>query len=467
MKAAILDDGVNEGWLKEKNIVNLQIDKEYQIVPRTDYDKYEKNHGSICAAILKKYAPDCEIVSIKVLDENGHGSCRTLLRAMDWCIENNIKLIHMSIGSTNYIDYELLRKKTAQLINNNSIIVAACHNGGKYTIPACLSGVIGVKACDMWSNKEYQYNRWYFYNADVLARSTHYINGEYTLSANSYAAPYITARIYNILREGCLSVAGIKQRLYNDWIKEEIHPREYRVNLAADIDFIYNAYVIDFDSKLQYELSEFELEKANPEELSSIKICGTISVIIVGNARINDKDVMSFLKNNKSVITGTAVCGKISGELMKFLYHQQDYLLWTTEMPHPREKIQNTEIPIISVKCSDRRKQTQAGKIIAKEFAGCGYGTLMISDDVCSPVYGYKYFQMEELTDGFVNWYINKVEPDIVVADFNDNGSIYSDIQIYCNNMESKRYDIYDGKKVIKLNVSEDLISDTISNYLS
>lgn len=467
MRIAILDDGVNEGWLEDRSVINLEVNKENQIIPRIDYDKYEKNHGSLCAGIIKKYAPDCEIVSIKVLNDNRYGSCRALLTAMDWCMENNIELVHMSIGSTKYIDYECLRRKTAQLISNHCIIVAACHNEEKYTLPACLSGVIGVKALKVWDNSEYRYNRFYFDDADVLAQSRHYVNGDYTPIANSYAAPYITAKVYHLLKNNQMTISQIKQELYHNWIKAENSIEKYNVNLASGTDFIYRAYIIDYNNKLQYDLCEFELEKADVSKLSFIKICTRVSVIIVGNSDINDKDVICFLENNKKNIVGTAVCGKVSTELMKFLYYQKDYLIWTTDIAYIQENTQSTDIPIIEVRCLDRKKQLAAGKMITRSFSEQGYGVLMVSDEVYSSIYGYKYFDSEKLTNDLLNQYINRVEPDIVIAEFGNKNNICSDMQIYCSEIQSKLYDIYDGEKMVKSNVNEDQIVNSISNYLS
>lgn len=467
MRIAILDDGVNEGWLEADNIVNLQVDKENKIIPRINYDKYEKNHGSLCAGIIKKYAPDCEIVSIKVLDDNRLGSCRALLKAMDWCMENNIRLIHMSIGSTRYIDYEPLRKKTAQLISAHCIIVAACHNEKKYTLPACLSGVIGVKALKVWDNTEYRWNRYYYDDADVLAQSRHYINGAYTSAANSYAAPFITAKICRLIENNQMTISQIKQELYNSWIKTESTLKKYNVNLASGIDFIYRAYVIDYDNQLQYDLCEFEVERADIDELSFVKICNRVSVVIIGNSNINDTDVMRFLENNKKNIVGAAVCGRINAELKQFLYCQRDYFIWTTDISYIQDREQSTDIPIIAVRCLDRKKQLTAGKMIAKSFTEQGYGVLMVSDELYSSIYGYKYFEPEKLTDNLLNQYINRIEPDIVVASFEENHNIYSDMQIYSSQTESKQYNIYDGEKMIEWNISENQIFNSISNYLS
>lgn len=101
IRVAIIDNGINELHLKrevEKSIVTdengMYIDDEKNIVHQ------QFQHGTNCAMILEKYCSDCHLVSIKILDENGRGAIKSIYPALEWCYENQIRLINLSLGTS-------------------------------------------------------------------------------------------------------------------------------------------------------------------------------------------------------------------------------------------------------------------------------------------------------------------------------------------------------------------------------
>ena len=65
---AVIDDGISEklydvGQLRH----NILITPELHVIERAGYDPFLPSHGTTCAAIIKKYAPDAVLSSIKVL----------------------------------------------------------------------------------------------------------------------------------------------------------------------------------------------------------------------------------------------------------------------------------------------------------------------------------------------------------------------------------------------------------------
>ena len=59
-----------------------------------------------------------------------------LLDALDWCIANKVRLLHMSLGTRNYFDVKELEGRIARLTKGGTIIVAAYHNSNMRTYPA-------------------------------------------------------------------------------------------------------------------------------------------------------------------------------------------------------------------------------------------------------------------------------------------------------------------------------------------
>ncbi len=131
---------------------------------------YDDNgHGTHCAGILAgngyaskgKYrgiAPEANILSIKVLDENGNGNTSDILSTVQWIIDNKevykTRIINFSLGAiAQYREKrDPLVKAANKAIENNLIVVAAVGNSGplRNTIlsPATSRYVISVGALD-------------------------------------------------------------------------------------------------------------------------------------------------------------------------------------------------------------------------------------------------------------------------------------------------------------------------------
>lgn len=205
----IIDDGINQnlydtGELKH----NIQITPELHIHERVGYDPFLPSHGTTCAAIIKKYAPEAVLSSVKILNDDSRKGMKTqLIRALEWCVENNIRLINLSLGTIDYKDFIEVEKAVKYAWENGVIIVAACNNRNVFTCPASLENVIGVK-CDTsgkLNGTEYIYNSFPPDGIDITACGIHDLvkySGEskVTSSCNSFAAPDVTALVYNIIK---------------------------------------------------------------------------------------------------------------------------------------------------------------------------------------------------------------------------------------------------------------------------
>jgi hypothetical protein len=166
-------------------------------IQQNDENEISPNsHGSICAAIIRKYAPQAKIGSIRILNgETMCGDVSDLVAAIEWCIEHKVKIIHLSIGSVEAQDiiplYETISKA------QDSIIIAACKNGRNVTFPASFPNVIGVKTDEELLNNQYRLNTYPNGGIEFVASSRH----PETPICNSFAAPLITAEVWHCLNE--------------------------------------------------------------------------------------------------------------------------------------------------------------------------------------------------------------------------------------------------------------------------
>lgn len=258
---AVIDDGINEKYYNNCRLkYNIEISNELNVIERKIYDKHIYSHGTICAAIIHKYSPEACISSIKILNENGQAEKQKLVRAIEWCIDKRINIINLSLGTSYFYDYEIIFDITKKAIKKGIIIIAASSNSGLITYPAYFTDVISVKCDreDALKNEEYVYNYYPVDGVDITACSNHLIDttfggNEYTGVCNSYAAAFITSKVYNILCQNKnINLQNINMELSKGAVNYNSNC-PHLINIKKEIDWIDNAIIFKFD-KLNTEL---------------------------------------------------------------------------------------------------------------------------------------------------------------------------------------------------------------------
>ncbi len=92
-------------------------------------------------------APLANIYSVKTIAADGRGSYSSIIEGINWAIENNINVINMSFGGSNYS--KILEEAINLAYENNILIIASAGNSGlDITYPAKFNNVIAVGAID-------------------------------------------------------------------------------------------------------------------------------------------------------------------------------------------------------------------------------------------------------------------------------------------------------------------------------
>lgn len=234
----LIDDGVNEhlfhiGTLK----YNKEIKDNLKIINRKHYDQHFKSHGTVCAGIIKKYAPAARLSSVKILNEknNRKGTTKQLITALYWCLANHIKIVNLSLGSTSFLDFAAIRDCVNEVAEQGLIMVAASNNNGLFTLPASLTNVIGVKSSDDLNSNSYVFDPYPYDGVDVITSGKHSIPSEQgevfeTNNSNSFAAPFITGRVHGILTENpFFTLEDIKKELYTHSISNKSSYNPYLI----------------------------------------------------------------------------------------------------------------------------------------------------------------------------------------------------------------------------------------------
>ncbi|TYQ14964.1 UNVERIFIED_CONTAM: subtilase family protein [Acetivibrio alkalicellulosi] len=262
LNVAVIDDGVYENFFDVGTLIHkIEITSELNIINHHDFISSTPNHGSICAGIIKKFAPDASISSIKILNHERKGVPDQLVKAIDWCVESGIKIINLSLGTVYYKDSFKLRTIIKKASNKGIILVSACSNQSIITYPSYFSSVIGVKAGKVREG-EYIYNYHPNDGIEITTSSTFelkQINGEsfYTEACNSYATPFITAKVYNILKNNPkLSVEKVKHKMMENALnKSEKTQFPY---LYKTIDWVENVIIFNINfTNMNYLNTEY------------------------------------------------------------------------------------------------------------------------------------------------------------------------------------------------------------------
>lgn len=246
---AIIDSGVNakDASLQHTNITG------YDFIEDTAIVKDEHGHGTSVAALIagkgriNGIAPEADILSLRVLDENNRGSSLDVIRAIYYAADllpgfkNDTKadIINLSLG---HFAYSPSMHEAIKLVREAGVLVvaAAGNSFAEVSFPAKLPEVIAVGAAEV---KEGQWGLANYSNfgpeLDVLVPlggSTDFNNGSYKLpsiessgldevhfvTGTSFAAPYVSGLLAMLISQGlnadeALSVLRLTAADINDF----------------------------------------------------------------------------------------------------------------------------------------------------------------------------------------------------------------------------------------------------------
>lgn len=219
VKIGIIDSGININTLDGNNIING-----YSFVNDLFHDNL--GHGTACAYLIQQVYPQAILYNIKVFDKKLVTTPRTILNAINWCLQNEIDIIHISISindASYFYDFNKICEKAKE---KNVIIVSAADNYGRLSLPAYIDGVFGVGAANFNNLEEFYFKenesiQFYAKGSQLQIPGN---NGGFNIgSGTSFAASLITGLIAKMIEE--LSIHGIE-----DLIKEmKLRSKEFNI----------------------------------------------------------------------------------------------------------------------------------------------------------------------------------------------------------------------------------------------
>ncbi len=175
-------------------------------------------HGTACASVVRRVAPECEIYSVKVLGERFSGTGAMLLAGLRWAVEQGFDVINMSLSTTRTRYAEELRALTDQAFFQRSVIVASAHNTPVESFPWRFSSVISVGSHGEENPDLHLYNPNPPVEFFAKGNNVHvgWLGGSsLRTTGNSFATPYIAGLCARILSQyPKMTVFQVKGALY-------------------------------------------------------------------------------------------------------------------------------------------------------------------------------------------------------------------------------------------------------------
>jgi len=159
-------------------------------------------HGTACAGIISRLAPDAEIWSVKVLGADCRGSEAAFLAGLRWAVEQDFPLVNLSLGTKNLNFYSEFHTLLDEAYFQGTLLVSAASNEGDSSLPSDLAPVVSVDY-DYLPDPETIHlcsKRSIFLVAPgVMIDAPVPGGGTAKMTGTSFAAPHVTGLIARIL----------------------------------------------------------------------------------------------------------------------------------------------------------------------------------------------------------------------------------------------------------------------------
>ena len=209
VKVAVIDSGIEADHEAVGGRVrgHVSISEEadglvYDTAPHDD----AFGHGTACAGIIRTFAPDCDLYSVRVLGSRLSGKGAVFAAGLRWAIDNGMHVCNLSLGTPRKDWFGVLHE-LADLANfRNIILVTAANNMPIPSFPSMFASVISVASHEATIEGKNPYLFYYnpqppvyFGAPGIEVRVAWKDGGWITATGNSFAAPFITGIVTQIL----------------------------------------------------------------------------------------------------------------------------------------------------------------------------------------------------------------------------------------------------------------------------
>jgi subtilisin len=204
VKVAVIDSGVDAAHPAVGQVEGyVTIDEGPDgLVYDTEPHEDVFGHGTACAGIIRAFAPECEIHSVRVLGPRLSGRGIIFAAGLRWAIENGMHVCNLSLSTSKKDFFGVLHELADRAYFGNVMLVASANNMPGASYPATYASVFSVASHDVEDPYVFYYNpnppvEFGAYGIDVQVAWTN--GGWQTATGNSFATPHIAGLIAKIL----------------------------------------------------------------------------------------------------------------------------------------------------------------------------------------------------------------------------------------------------------------------------
>jgi hypothetical protein len=198
MKIAIIDSGIHPGHPHVGEVAGA-----VGFTPAGEAsDAIDRlGHGTAVAGAIREKLPDAELYAVKVFDQRLTANISVILRALEWCREQRMDLVNLSLGTENPAH----RDSFLGVLGDDLLVVSAAH-----VLPGSLPQVIGVAADPDCPRDSFRYEAGVFY-ASPYPRPIPGVPVSRNLQGISFAVANMTGLVARALKTS--SPSAIREAL--------------------------------------------------------------------------------------------------------------------------------------------------------------------------------------------------------------------------------------------------------------
>jgi hypothetical protein len=158
-------------------------------------------HGTAIAALIHSRAPQADLFAVKIFRRKLVTNLVDVLAAIDWCLQNEMDLINLSLGTTNSDHRSAFEEAASKVFAAERAIVSAFEMDGIEALPGCLQGIIAAVADPSRAPGEHTVNMVRgkrVFTACPFPRDIPGVPREKNLHGVSFAVAHLTGTLANL-----------------------------------------------------------------------------------------------------------------------------------------------------------------------------------------------------------------------------------------------------------------------------
>jgi len=207
VKVAIIDSGIDSNHPAVGSVaggVIVEFDPESESGARLIEGPHDDlfGHGTACAGIIRRAAPEAELYSVRVLGERLTGKGVVFANGLKWAVDNGIQVVNLSLSTGKRDYYSMFHELVDDAYFHHMMLVCAVNNVPAPSFPSQYSSVFSV-ACHEGKDPfcfDYNPSPPVEFGAPGIDVEVAWLEGS-TIEAtgNSFAAPHIAGVVTKIL----------------------------------------------------------------------------------------------------------------------------------------------------------------------------------------------------------------------------------------------------------------------------